>query len=139
MRHVVLVSCVSKKRDRPAEAWDLYQSTLFKKSLAYARILNPDHILILSARHGAIDLDEEVAPYDETLNRMRAAKIRAWSERVLEQLQGRFDPDGDRFTFLAGLQYRRYLLPNIRHADIPMEGLPIGKQLQFLTRALACS
>ena len=70
---------------------------------------------------------------------MRAAKIRAWSERVLEQLQGRFDLDGDRFTFLAGLQYRRYLRPNIRHADIPMEGLPIGKQLQFLTRALAGS
>lgn len=118
MRHVVFLACVSKKGSRPAEASDLYRSTLFKKSSVYAQILNPDHILILSGRHGVIDLDEEVTPYGETLIHTCVAKLRAWSESVLEQLQSCFDLDADWFTFLVGLQYRRYLLPNIRHADI---------------------
>ncbi len=38
----------------------------------------------------------------------------------------------DHFIILAGKRYREHLLPHLAHVEIPMEGLPIGKQLQFL-------
>lgn len=38
----------------------------------------------------------------------------------------------DRFTILAGAKYRKYLMPHLEHAHVPLEGLGIGKQLQRL-------
>jgi hypothetical protein len=41
-------------------------------------------------------------------------------------------------TFLAGLDYRRYLIPSLVdrgiQCRIPMEGLAIGKQLSWLDK-----
>lgn len=40
--------------------------------------------------------------------------------------------DADRFTILAGQTYRRHLVPELSTAEVPMEGMRIGEQLQFL-------
>lgn len=137
MKHVVLISCVSKKRPSRAPARDLYQSALFKKSLAYAEQLDPDLVLILSAEHHVLDLDEEIEPYDTTLNRMGVEDRRRWSARVLEELRERADLDRDRFTILAGQNYRKHLVPHLANHEVPLAGMRIGEQLGFLTRALA--
>ena len=65
---------------------------------------------------------------------MRADEIKAWSAHVLEQLKVKTDITTDEFIFLAGTNYRKYLLPHISNYQIPMEGLQIGKQLQWLTK-----
>jgi len=59
---------VSKKGKRKAKAKDLYESALFKYSLAYAYTFRPDKILILSALHHVLDLETEIEPYDVTLS-----------------------------------------------------------------------
>jgi len=123
------------KRDQRSRARDLYLSPLFKKSLAYAEHLGPDAIVILSAKYGVLGLDDQVDPYDETLNRMSASEVRAWSDTALGQLRDRFDLSADCFTVLAGQRYRQHLLPHLIHHDVPMAGLRIGEQLGFLTRA----
>jgi hypothetical protein len=137
MRRVVLVSCVSKKQKSPARAQDLYTSPLFKYNLTYARLQHPDAIYILSAKYGLLTLDEVVAPYNETLNMKGTATIKKWSERVLMQLQQATDIEHDEFIILAGERYRRYLLPHLARAFVPMKGLGLGRQLQFLKRAIS--
>lgn len=132
MKTIVLLSCVSKKLHHRAKAADLYISPLFKLSLEYARSLRPDAIYILSAKHGLLSLDQEIRPYDITLNDMREREVRKWAERVTRQIEAEFDLDRDRVIFLAGQRYRKYLCPRIRNHEIPMEGLSIGRQLQFL-------
>ena len=136
MKRIVLLSCVSKKLDHPAPAAELYTSPLFRLSLAYARQLQPDAIHILSAKYGLVDLDQVIAPYDVTLNTMPAAERRAWAQRVLEQLAQRYDLEHDHFIILAGQRYRQYLVPHLAYVEIPLQGLPIGKQLQFLKQQL---
>lgn len=136
MKHIALLSCVKTKRDYPTQARDLYQSALFKKSLAYAESLEADEILVLSAEHGLTGLDEALAPYEKTLNRMPVAERREWSADVLKRLGDRFDLEDDHFTVLAGLRYREHLLPHLAHHTVPMAGLQFGEQLQFLKRAL---
>jgi hypothetical protein len=133
MRKIILISCVSQKLPYKATARRLYVSPLFKKNLAYAQRQNPDAIFILSAKYGLVDLDQEIEPYDLTLNSMSVEQIKVWAVRVLAQLSVRADLSHDHFVFLAGEKYRKYLLPKLKSYEVPMEGLPIGKQLQFLT------
>lgn len=137
MDHIALIACASQKRDEPAPARELYQSALFQKSLRYVeQVVEPDGAFVLSAKHHLLALDEVVAPYDRTLNRMNAEERRKWGRRVLDQLRERADPEEDRFTILAGKKYRENLVPHLERVEVPLEGLGIGEQLQFLTEAV---
>ena len=137
-RRVALVACVSKKQPSPQPAQDLYSSDWFRKASAYAR-RTADKWYILSAKHGLLAPHKVIAPYDETLKRMRALARRTWSKRVLRELAMVLQP-GDRVIILAGKDYREYLLAGIRAmgcvVEIPMEGLRIGQQLSWLKRRL---
>lgn len=133
---IVLISCVSRKLNHQAKARDLYVSNLFRLNLQYAERLNPDEILILSAKHGLLSLDEEIAPYDETLKAMPAIQVRQWANCVIEQIKNKCTIGETTFIFLAGEKYRRYLLPHLENVQIPLQGLRIGEQLQKLNNEL---
>jgi hypothetical protein len=137
MATIVLISCVSKKLPHKAQARDLYISPLFRLNLRYAQRLSPSQIFILSAKHGLVQLDDEIEPYDITLNRMTARERKAWASKVLAQLGEHGDIQRDHFVILAGQKYRQCLLPHLKSYEIPMSGLLIGKQLQFLKRQIA--
>ena len=132
MKTIVLISCVSKKLPHMAKAKDLYISSLFKLSLAYAKSLDPDAIYILSAKYGLTPLDLEIEPYEKILNRMSTRERKQWAQGVLAQLRGVADLKNDRFIFFAGEKYREHLLSEITKYDVPLEKLRIGEQLQRL-------
>ncbi len=124
------------KLKRSAKAKDLYISPLFKKALAYAHTLKPHNIFILSAKYHLVPLDQVISPYDLTLNDMSTKGIKSWADKVAEQLKEEADLDRDEFVFLAGANYRKFLIARMKRYKVPMEGLGIGKQLSFLTNRL---
>ena len=132
MQRIVLLSCVSKKLDTKSRARDLYVSPLFRYALKYAESLDTDKIFILSAKYGLVGLDEEIEPYELTLNGMKSIEKKVWADNVLKQLASECDLDNDEFVFLAGENYRKYMVPHIKNYNVPMQGLGIGKQLKFL-------
>ncbi|MBK7022711.1 MAG: hypothetical protein IPH41_04080 [Sulfuritalea sp.] len=134
MRKIVLISCVSKKLVHAAKVRDIYVSPLFRLNLAYAESLKPDAIYVLSAKHGLLPLDDQIEPYELTLNTMGTGQIRAWASGVVSQLAAVADLKHDLFVFLAGDKYRKFLVPHLAHFEVPMDGLTIGRQLQFLSR-----
>ena len=136
MAKVVLISCVSKKLHHKSKAQDLYVSPLFQKNLQYAKSLNPDKIFILSAKYNLLRLNDEIDPYDKTLNKMRSNEIKEWANSVLNQMEKSTDIENDEFIFLAGNNYRKFLLPHLKHYKIPMLGLSICKQLQWLSKRI---
>lgn len=133
MRKIVLISCASKKRPQKLRARELYISDLFRKELLYAQKLAPDQIFVLSAKYGLVGLDEEIEPYDMTLNTMSSREIKRWAEDVIIQLSEKAELRNDQFVFLAGEKYRRYIVPHLAHVEIPLEGLTIGRQLHKLS------
>lgn len=135
MRTIYLIACASKKLSHRANAQAIYDSTLFKLSLAYAKNQQPDAIYILSAKHGLLDLDTEIDPYDLTLNNLSAQDKRTWALRVRSEIEQKADLRADHFVFLAGQNYRTNLSPYMAHYEVPLEGLRIGEQLQYLKRA----
>jgi hypothetical protein len=117
-------------------AKDLYVSALFRFCLRYAQTLKPDGILILSAKYGLVTLEQPLEPYDETLNTRHDNENLHWAQTVLQQLRLYMDLERDSVIFLAGEKYRRHLVGHIKHYEIPLLGLSIGRQLQFLKRAV---
>ncbi|QEH81996.1 hypothetical protein EIK56_24000 [Sphingomonas sp. C8-2] len=130
---VYLVACVAAKLDHPAPARDLYISTWFQKARAYVERQGAPWF-ILSAKHGLIAPHEVIAPYDETLGRMKVGARRLWGARVFEAMAEQIDPAAP-LIVLAGRKYRDPLWPSIkRRASVPMEGLAIGQQLAWLSK-----
>lgn len=128
MKRVVLIPCVSQKLPHAALAKDLYVSALFDFCLRYAQRLKPDAIYIFSAKYGLVTLEQRLEPYEETLNTKRDGEIKQWAQGVLQQLRSKIDLERDTVIFLAGEKYRRHLVSQIKHAEIPLLGLTIGPQ-----------
>lgn len=128
---IVLISCVSKKLKVPTQAKDMYISPLFKGAYKYAKILNADKIFILSAKYGLLDETTVIHPYNETLNTKSEKEIKEWAMGVYRSLCKVSDIDLDKYVFLAGEKYRKYLVSYLHKIEIPLQGLSIGKQLAF--------
>lgn len=138
-RKVALVSCARRKTGNASVAESLYTSDLFRKAgrLADQRF---DSWYILSAKHGLLEPNQEIEPYDETLNRLATDVRKAWATRVEQQLGAVLLPE-DEIFFFAGLRYREFLEPLLQERGFmthaPMAGLSIGRQLQWLSTQLA--
>ena len=82
--------------------------------------------------------EQEIAPYEKTLNTMGVVERRDWARQVWRALKPHL-AGVQSVVFLAGKNYREFLAPKLsdRGIDVhvPMEGLRIGEQLAWLTRA----
>ena len=139
MNPVFLVSCVAGKRSKAAAAADLYTSAWFVKARAFVEATG-DPWFILSAEHGLLGPEKVIEPYERTLNTMSAADRRSWAQKVREQMEENL-PDVGEVVVLAGNRYRENLMPYLRRrfpkVTVPMEGLTIGRQLNWLDNAAA--
>lgn len=134
MPDICLVACSSRKLPFAAQARNLYDSALFKKSRALAEN-SFDRWFILSAKHGLVEPQTVLEPYNLTLNELGVAERRVWADRVWGALF-RYVVPGGSVTFLAGKRYREFLAPWLQAKGVrtlvPLEGLRIGQQLRRL-------
>ena len=137
-----LVSCTKSKRNYPCKAYEMYSpSNLFKKAYSYATE-NYDIVAILSAKYGLVLPDDEIDPYDMTLNKMKEEQRRNWANNVFEQMRKRLDLDKIRSAYFhAGRKYREYLIPKLEATGIrcivPLKGLSLGQQLAWYSKYLS--
>ena len=132
---VVLLGCVKHKLDHPAPAKSLYVSPLWLGRRAYAQASgNP--WLILSAKHGLLDPDQQIAPYDVALRELDAIARGRWGDRVIAALLERYGAlDGITFEIHAGAAYRHAITPALTtlgaSVDAPLSRLTMGRQLSW--------
>lgn len=148
MKYVFLVSCVKKKQCCPAPAKKIYLSDLFKKSRRLVEATKCPWF-ILSAKHGLLHPDKVICPYNETLNQMPQEsrkewkeRLKAWAKKVKLQMVENL-PDAEAVVILAGKNYYECLTAYLEerfgsaNVKIPMEGMLIGKRLNWLDNAEA--
>ena len=85
---LILIGCVKSKHRCASLARDLYASTAWKYRRSYAE----SHYCpwyILSAKHGLLDPDTWIEPYDLALKTFSPSERRAWSQRVFDDLVAR--------------------------------------------------
>ncbi len=135
MHTVYLVAGAARMRPGPSPARDLYLSALFVKSRDWVQATGAPWF-ILSAGHGLLAPGAVVAPDARTIDIMSAPDRRAWGARVIAELESRLPPC-ERIVALAGRRYveplEHYLSARAASVELPLAGLPIGKQLQWLT------
>lgn len=133
---IVLISCSKSKRNVVCPAADMYMpSPLFSKSYEYAKGI-ADKVYILSAKHGLLDEDAIISPYNLTLSEMDSEQRNQWSRNVLSQLESECDITTDEFIIFAGSKYYSPLLPYLKNYMIPLKGLPLGFRLSALNQLL---
>ena len=132
-KDIYLISCSSEKLDRKAKACELYDSSLFKKSLEYAqKKVSDDQIYILSAKYHIIPLNKVIEPYDVTLNDMPYTERQDWADKVYSQMEKLFNVHSDKFHFMAGTSYTEYLLDRFKYKRDILEGKKIGERMAWL-------
>lgn len=150
MKTIVLISCVSKKRTVISKAKEMYISSLFKMSMEYAEKLNPDKILILSAKHHLLEVDDEIEPYNVTLTNvpknkrnsnlkvLNSQEKKVWGQKVLELLKEKTNLEEDKFIILAGNAYFAPISLGLTgcNYELPLDKLKIGERLSFLKKEI---
>lgn len=134
---IALVSCSKSKRNYPCQAKDMYTpSMLFKYSYDYAKQI-ADQVYILSAQYGLLDENDNIVPYERTLNGQPPALKQNWANAVITQMKKRFDLEQDEFIILAGKDYSQYLLPRLKHYQLPLGNLQFGARIAYLKKQVA--
>ncbi len=128
---VYLIGCVKNKTKEKNKARNLYLGHNFKFRLEYAEWHKPDKIYILSAKYGLVSLDQELEPYDRTLNNLSQKERNKWAKKVFEDLKTLFNIEKTRFVFLAGIPYYQDLEMLLPHVELPTRNLNQGFQAAF--------
>jgi hypothetical protein len=131
IERVVLVACSAKKLEHAAPARELYQGTRFKLSYQYAEQLQPRSIFILSARHGLVQPNTMLEPYEQTLEGASNEELYAWGKRVHTELRNHMT-SFTRCTILAPPEYCMPLLPHLEDVETPIVGLDEDSQKAWL-------
>lgn len=138
----LLIGCVKRKSARAAPARDLYTSPLWRYRREYAERYSVPWF-ILSAEHGLLAPDTYIEPYDLALGDLPAAGRRAWSQKVLDQLDAApVAVAGKTFEVHAGKAYVEYGLERglrRRGAEVrrPLAHMGIGVQMAWYKARLA--
>lgn len=143
-RSLVIVPCGSAKvwdanpNHGPCPAKDAYTGVPFRLNREYAERFG-DRWVILSAKYGFIDPDFLIPePYEVTLKRKCTNPVRV--ETLLRQIPALGLDQFGTLIGLGGKEYRLAIEQTFSSRSItlrfPFTGLPIGKQLQAVRRAL---
>lgn len=100
-----LIACCKEKLDYATQAQYLYQSPMFKMSMAWIR-KRCDEWAILSAKHGLVMPDQVLEPYDLALKDLPRLELERWADAVHEQLIDRWSEQAI-YMILAGHEYRK--------------------------------
>jgi hypothetical protein len=107
---VVLVQCVSTKRDGEHEARDLYDSRLWRAQREYAEATG-DRWYIMSAEHGLVEPTERLENYDTFIGDVDTDE---WAESVGDALSSRLFGD-ETVVLTAGAKYADPVTPELEH------------------------
>jgi len=123
---MILIQCVNSKRDKACKAKRLYNSTYFNRMREYAEATGKPW-KILSAKHGLVDPEDVVEPYDAFgLSQVQCRRIAAELDRQ----------DVTTVKIVAGKKYTNPLTPELEAYGIEVtelcRGQQIGERLQTL-------
>ncbi|MGW7244545.1 DUF6884 domain-containing protein [Streptomyces sp. NPDC054804] len=126
---LVVIPCGSRKLGSPARAADIYLGSYHRACRKAADALQPDRLLILSARHGLLDLDDVIEPYDTP----HGATDAITSEVLLEQATMRDIVHLDPVVALGGARHIGLVRSVWPHLRTPLAGARgMGEQMARL-------
>ena len=156
MKKIAIIACSKSKKQGTHKARDLYTGTAFKKALRLCELAGDyDAILIVSAKHGIVGLDDELASYDQRVptdregrewwGRVRATEL---ANKLIRVFYGEHARIGRqlpliRAEFFAGDEYIEPIARSLKSSgtpiivERPLAGLGTGLRLRTLNERIA--
>jgi len=132
---LVLISCSKTKLATKAQARELYTGQLFKKAVAWAE-RHGYPWFIISALYGFVTPDQELQPYNFTLQELRTRERESWAHRAIAGDLAKYASTGSHAFLIMPELYRRHIQTTLRERGItyqnPVEGMAIGQQMKWL-------
>ena len=108
------------------KARELYSpSPLVPTAYKFVKQYGADRVYILSTLYGLVHEDDEIEPYEATLNDCSDRERQQWAAGVINGLRRVADLEQDEFIIIAGKNYYQHLLPHLSHVYLPLQGLGI--------------
>jgi len=137
METIVLLMCGKHKLSYKAKAKEMYTSPRFQESILYAKTLTSEkNIYILSAKHGLLELEKKIFPYNKSIYDMPIHKKEKWAKKVIKQISKVSNLNEDRYIFLTDDDYCSELYPVLKNVVLPLKGLNQEEHLEFFTKAM---
>lgn len=112
---LIVVPCGARKLDHRARAAEMYIGSYHRACRRAAEALRPDRLVILSARYGLLDLDDEIEPYDTPHGAAGTVTARLLRDQAARRGIAALDPvmvlGGARHVALAKAVWPRALTP----------------------------
>jgi hypothetical protein len=113
----IAVGCSKTKRSGPSKARDLYTSSRFQTSVDIAELYQADYA-ILSGKHGLIEPDKILYPYDVDISNLELPRQAEWAASVLDDLKNK--SSGKSITLLANGNYASIIDAHNRKLASPL-------------------
>jgi len=124
---VALIGCGKRKGSKAVRAKDLYTGPLFALARRYAE-RRCDAFLILSAKHGVVDPDRVLGPYEQSMGSLTRAERAEWARLALARVTE--VARRAEIVFLAGSDYEGAV--DGLSVEAPLRGLSIGARMKWL-------
>ncbi|MFI5634092.1 DUF6884 domain-containing protein [Streptomyces sp. NPDC051664] len=126
---LVVIPCGSRKLGRRTRAADMYVGSYHRACRKAADALQPDQLLILSARYGLLDLDDVIEPYDTAHGAADAITDQVLLKQATLRDIVRFEP----VVALGGARHVSLVRGIWPHARTPLAGTRgMGEQMARL-------
>lgn len=127
---LAIIPCGARKREGTHAARDLYTGPYFRAALAWAENGGFDQVLILSAKHGLLDLNDPVESYDVTFGDSEAVS----ADVVREQAYLRLATECATVQCVGGAAYRKVVRQVWPSATSPVDNCTsMGAHLRVLS------
>ena len=131
---IVLVQCTSQKREETTTAARMYDpSDYFRKQRAYARAIG-DRWFIQSAKHGLLEPETEIEPYDVSAHDLDDPEL--WADSIALELGDYYPEANATVEILGGAAYADPLTPELERIGFevlePLRGQGIGTRKRSL-------
>ncbi|GGQ49861.1 hypothetical protein GCM10010250_21800 [Streptomyces althioticus] len=127
---LVIIPCAARKLPHPAPAGELYVGTYHRACRAAADRLTADGgtLLILSDLYGLVPITQVLQPYDMRVGDPHSVTV----GKLREQARELGVDEAQDVIVLAGRAYADHCRAIWPHAQAPLVGMGIGRQLQRL-------
>ena len=136
-RRVVLLGSSGATADQPSPAGGMFRSDGFARARA-AAVSSGAPWFVLSAKHGLLDPDDVISPFEVQIDDQPAAYRTAWGEWVVAQLADRLQLDGVTVEVHGGVDFAQPLRqPLTRRGavlDIPLPGMTMLHDMSLTGR-----
>lgn len=113
---VCLVGCGKEKTSKKAPARNLYLSNRFNIAMGLADC-HFDFEYIISAKHGLVEPDRVLSPYEYSIDNLDKTSLRQWAKGILKDLLSEI-PERSQVTFLMENRYATPLIDEMKSQSL---------------------